>query len=161
MKTLTVLLIAVLTLPAPVLAQQPAGPLLASGRAEAARLAAAEDDPNRGLVVIESRMEHPILFWTGAGLLAIGVISMLGSVSWARDSDLSGEFRSVRLGRDLAPCGTDLDETLLPVAECKLNDELFWVGTALTAAGGGLMIFGGTQIETVKRRPLISATVKF
>jgi hypothetical protein len=159
MKALILLLIALLTLPAPLLAQPPAQPLLAAARAETARLAAA-DDP-RGLVVIESRMEHPILFWTGAGLLALGVISMLGSVSWARDSDLSNEFQSVRLGRDLAPCGTDLDETRLPVAECKLNDELFWVGTGLTLVGGGMMVFGGKQIETVQRRPLVSASVKF
>jgi hypothetical protein len=158
MKTLALLLTVSLTLPAPLLAQQGRPTLLAQARAETTRLAASDPRPH---VVIESRMEHPILFWTGAGLLAIGVISMLGSVTWARDSDLSNEFRHVRLGTDLAPCGTSIEETRLPVAECQLNDELFWLGTGLTVVGGGMMVFGGKQIETVVPRPLVSASVRF
>ena len=158
MKTVTLLLTLSLTLPAPVLAQQGRPTLLAQAQAETARLAASDA---RQLVVIESRMEHPILFWTGVGLLTIGVLSMLGAVSWAQESDLSNEFQGVRLGTDLAPCGTSVDATRLPVAECKVNDELFWLGTGLTAIGGGLMIFGGKQIETVQRKPLISASVRF
>ena len=86
---------------------------------------------------------------------------MLGSVTWARDSDLSNEFQSVRLGTDLAPCGTDLESTRLPVAECKINDELFWLGAALTITGGGLMVVGGKQIETVQRRPMVHASIRF
>jgi hypothetical protein len=161
MKTLTLLLTLSLTLPAPLLAQQGRPTILAQARAETSRLAASDGQRRQPLVVIESRMEHPILFWTGAGLLAIGVISMLGSVSWARDSDLSNEFQSVRLGTDLAPCGTSIDETRLPVAECKLNAEMFWLGTGLTIVGGGMMVFGGKQIETVVPRPLVSASVRF
>ena len=132
--------------------------LLEQARTEVRRVAATRDDP---LVVVESEMEHPIIFWTGVGVLALGVITMVGAVTWARDSDLSNEFQNVRIGTDLAPCGTEFDETRLPIAECKTNTGMFWLGTGLTAVGGGMMIFGGTQIETVKRRPFVSATVKF
>ena len=157
MKPVTLLILVALLLPAPAAAQ---APLVAQARAAAVALERerATDDQ---WVVLESKMEHPILFWAGAGLLAVGVIAMLGSVTWARDSDLSNEFQSVRLGTDLAPCGTDLESTRLPVAECKINDELFWLGAALTITGGGLMVVGGKQIETVQRRPMVHASIRF
>lgn len=132
--------------------------LLDQARAEVRRSERARDVP---LVVVESRMEHPLIFWTGVGVLALGVVTMVGSVSWARDSDLSNEFQGVRIGTDLAPCGTEFDETRLPIAECKTNTGMFWLGTGLTAVGGGMMIFGGKQIETVVRRPFVSASVRF
>lgn len=160
MKALTVLLIGLLLWPSVAWAQSPAPTLLEQGRAEVRRAAATRDIP---LVVVESRMEHPLIFWTGVGVLALGVVTMVGAVSWARDSDLSNEFQNVRIGTDLAPCGTEFDETRLPIAECKTNTGMFWLGTGLTAVGGGMMIFGGTQVEKVvpRRYPSISATVRF
>jgi hypothetical protein len=155
MKGLAALLIVVLACPAPLLAQQPAS-LLSQARAETARVAAEEP-----LVVLKKEMEHPILFWAGAALLAIGVTSLVASASWAQQSDLSNEFQSVRLGRDLAPCGTDPAETKLPIAECRLNDGLAWIGGSLMLVGGGMMVYGGKQIEVVQRRSLVLASVKF
>jgi len=167
MKTLAALLIVVLVCPAPLAAQKIEEPpsLLSQARAEARRAAEnasvsarAQRDP---LVVLKKEMEHPLLFWTGAALLAVGVTSLVGSATWAQDSDLSNEFQSVRLGRDLAPCGTDPATTKLPLADCQLNDGLAWIGGSLTLVGGGLMVFGGKQIEVVQRRSLVLASVKF
>ena len=156
MKTLAALLIVVLLVPAPLAAQPPAS-LLSQARAEASRVAADADD----LVVLKKEMEHPILFWTGAVLLAVGVTSLVGSATWAQESDLSAEYANVRLGRDLAPCGTDQAATKLPIADCQLNEPLAWIGGSLTVVGGGLMVFGGKQIEVVQRRSLVLASVKF
>jgi hypothetical protein len=154
MNTLTALLIVVLVCPAPLLAQEPS--LLQQARAETARVAAEEP-----LVVLKKEMEHPLLFWTGAALLAIGVTSLVASATWAQQSDLSAEYTNVRLGRDLAPCGTDPDKTSLPIADCQLNDALAWIGGSLTVVGGGMMVFGGQQIEVVQRRSLVLASVRF
>jgi hypothetical protein len=153
MKTIALLL--VLSCPAPLLAQTPRS-LVSQARDQAARLA--REEP---LVVIKKEMEHPILFWTGAALLALGVTSLVASATWAQDSDLSAEYTNVRLGRDLAACGTDPDSTRLPIADCKLNEGLAWIGGSLTIAGGGLMVFGGKQIEVVQRRSLVLASVRF
>jgi len=155
MKALVALLIVVLVCPAPLLAQEPAS-LLQQARAETARVAAEEP-----LVVIKKEMEHPLLFWTGAALLAIGVTSLVASATWAQQSDLSAEYTNVRLGRDLAPCGTDPDKAALPIADCQLNDALAWIGGSLTVVGGGMMVFGGQQIEVVQRRSLVLASVRF
>ena len=62
-----------------------------------------------------------MVFWTGVGLLAAGIVGMVAAVTWERESDLSDEYRTVRLGRDLAPCGTDPIDTILPIAECQVN----------------------------------------
>jgi hypothetical protein len=156
MKIITAVLITLLTCPAPALAQRPAAPLLEQARAEVARVAAEEP-----LVVIKKEMEHPLLFWTGAALLAVGVTSLVASATWAQQSDLSAEYTNVRLGRDLAPCGTDPDKTTLPVADCQLNSALAWIGGSLTVVGGGMMVFGGQQIEVVQRRSLVLASIKF
>jgi hypothetical protein len=154
MKPVTVLLI--LLLAAPAAAQ---GPLAAQARvALAAQLDAAPRE-----LVLTSRMESPILFWIGVGLLAAGVVAIVGAVSWEQESDLSAEYANVRLGRDLAPCGTDAGATTKPIADCKVNDELLWVGAGVALVGGGLMVYGGRQIQIVQRPapPVIRYSIKF
>jgi len=154
MKSSALLLIVVLACPAQLLAQQPTG----KKTSVFVYLEERRDDRE---VVLKKEMEHPIIFWTGLALLAVGVTSLVGSATWSQDSDLSNEFQSVRLGRDLAPCGTDPGSTKLPIADCKLNDGLAWIGGGLAAVGGGMMVFGGTQIEVVQRRSLVLASIKF
>jgi len=157
MKAIAVLLACLIA--APAAAQQPLG--------DQARTALARDlaDDRRRpapLVVIESEMESPIMFWIGVGLLAVGVVAAIGSVTFEQRSDLSAEYRNLRLGRDLAPCGTDAEETALPIAECEVNAELLWIGGALSAVGGGLMFYGGRQIQVVQPAPAaIRLTLKF
>jgi hypothetical protein len=156
MKAIALVLVLVLGLPPAAAAQ---GPLTQQARAELAR--ALEAPPRE--VVIESRMQAPVVFWIGVALLAAGVIGVVASVSWERESDLSHEYSNVRLGRDLAPCGTDPAATTRPIADCKVNDELAWVGSGLALAGGGLMLYGGRQIQQIDPDPYpgIRYTLKF
>jgi hypothetical protein len=154
MKPIALGLVLLLLLPAGVAAQ---GPLATQAHAALARELAAPPE-----VVLEARMESPILFWIGVALVAAAVVGIVASVSWAQESDLSAEYANVRLGRDLAPCGTDAGATTKPIADCKVNDELLWVGSGLALAGGGLMLYGGRQIQTVIPTPAgIRYSVKF
>jgi len=158
MKTLTIVLAMVIGLPAPGLAQ---GPLAAQARAAAVALEL-ERAGDPGLVVLRTDMEHPTLFWIGVGLLAGGVLAMVAAVTWDQESDLSNEYRTTRLGTDLAPCGTDPIDTLLPIAECKVNTGLLWVGGGLTTIGGGLMVYGGQRVQHVRPAPPgIRMTLRF
>jgi hypothetical protein len=145
MKAIALGLVLVLGL-APAAAAQ--GPIATQAHAALARELTAAPE-----LVVEARMESPIMFWIGVVLLAAGVVTAIAAVSWDRESDLSAEYTNVRIGRDLAPCGTDQADTIKPIADCKVNDELLWLGSGIALAGGGLMLYGGRQIQTVRPDP--------
>jgi hypothetical protein len=100
-----------------------------------------------------TEMRSPVMFWSGVALASGGALSIVAAVTWAQQSDLSLEDANTRLGRDLAPCGTDINTTRLPVADCKFNSGLLWLGTGMLAAGGTLMIIGGDQVQIVETGP--------
>jgi hypothetical protein len=103
--------------------------------------------------VYTTRMRSPVLFWAGAGLVAGGTIVAVAALTWERDSDLSLEDVNTRLGRDLAPCGTDPKKTRMPIADCKVNSGLLWLGGGMLAGGGVLMAVGGQTVQIVELGP--------
>jgi len=100
-----------------------------------------------------TEMRSPVMFWSGVALASGGALSIVAAVTWAQQSDLSLEDANTRLGRDLAPCGTDINTTRLPVADCQVNHGLLWLGAGMLAAGGTLMIIGGDQVQIVETGP--------
>jgi len=94
-------------------------------------------------------MRSPLLFWIGVALVSGGVVASVGALTWEQQSDLSLEDPSTRLGRDLAPCGTDPAVTHKPIADCKVNQPLLWLGTGLEAAGGVLMFTGSRASPSI------------
>src|SRR4030095_8953818 len=126
MKTLTTLL--VLLLSTPVAAQD--GPIRRAIRQYAR--------PDVTSSVYTTRMRSPLMFWSGVVLVAGGAAVIISGVTWAQDSDLSLEDANTRLGRDLAPCGTDPQRTRQPIADCKPNTGLLLLGRGM-AVGGGLV----------------------
>jgi len=98
------------------------------------------------------RTEPPLvnkqLFWTGIVLGAAAVAVAILAVTSEQRSDLSGEYRSVRLGVDLAPCGTDPQTTVRPVAECEANEPMLWVAGGMAAASTALIVYGGGRDYT-------------
>jgi len=104
-----------------------------------------------------------VLFWTGIGLILGGTIAVVGSVTWAQQSDLSNEFQSVHLGRDILPCGTDPENATLPIAECKTHRPLMWIGTGVAAAGVGLVTYSMVDdpYHSGRHAPMLKVRVKF
>ena len=92
-------------------------------------------------------MHSPPLFWTGTAIVAGGALAVIAAQTWARESDLSLEDPNTRLGRDLAPCGTDPGRTRVPVADCKTNTGLLVFGIIASAGGGVLMAYGGQRVQ--------------
>jgi len=156
MKPLVIVLALLLATPSAALAQ---GPLTSQARAEVMRQYSTH--PGGGEAVAYTGMEHPLMFWIGVGMVAIGLVAVVASTTWERDSDLSEEYRNVRLGRDLAPCGTDPKETALPIADCQMNNGLFWAGTGIAGIGTGLMFYGGRQTQYVRPYPSVRWSVRF
>jgi hypothetical protein len=104
-----------------------------------------------------------VIFWTGIAMIALGTLAAVGSVTWAQESDLSNEFKSVHLGRDILPCGTDPENATMPIAECKTNTPLLWIGTGLAAAGGGLVSYSMVTDphNQARHAPLLRVRVRF
>jgi len=92
-------------------------------------------------------MQSPALFWTGTALVGGGALAVIAAQTWAQQSDLSLEDPNTRLGRDLAPCGTDPGRTRVPVADCKTNTGLLVFGILASAGGGVLMAYGGQRVQ--------------
>lgn len=87
-------------------------------------------------------IRSPTFVWVGIGLVALGSVAAIISVTSAQQSDLSAEEINVRVNRDLAPCGSDPNQTHLPIADCKPNYPLLWIGVGLQAAGGAMILYG-------------------
>jgi hypothetical protein len=104
-----------------------------------------------------------VIFWTGISMIALGTLAAIGAVTWAQESDLSEEFKSVHLGRDILPCGTDPENATMPIAECKTNTPLLWIGTGLAAAGGGLVSFAMVTDphNSAQHAPMLRVRVRF
>ena len=92
-------------------------------------------------------MHSPPLFWTGTAIVAGGALAVVAAQTFAQESDLSLEDPNTRLGRDLAPCGTDPGRTRQPVADCKTNTGLLVFGIIASAGGGVLMAYGGQRVQ--------------
>jgi hypothetical protein len=99
------------------------------------------------------------LFWTGLVVGAAGIVVAILAVTSEQTSDLSNEYRSVRLGVDLAPCGTDQETTLRPVAECQPNGPMLWVASGMMATSAGLIVYGGGRDYTAS--PTLRWRVRF
>jgi hypothetical protein len=139
MKTLTTLL--VLLLSTPVAAQD--GPIARAVKAQYAR-------PDM-TTTYTTEMRSPVLFWSGLAIVSAGVFITVAGITWEQDSDLSRENPNTRLWRDLAPCGTE--RTLLPVADCKPNASLLWLGSAMEVGGGIMMVVGGQTVQVTSVGP--------
>lgn len=140
MKAMTTLLVLFLSMP--VAAQD--GPIARS---------AARQYPAPQTTVYTTEMRSAPLFWSGAALVAGGTTAIVASLTWAQESDLSLENANTRLGRDLAPCGTDPGRTRLPVADCKTNVGLQVFGILVSAGGGAMMAYGGQRVQIVSVGP--------
>lgn len=123
-----------------VLALLAQGPLQTSATRETAALAHQYARPVGHWEKVPVR--SPTFVWVGIGLVVIGSVAAIVSVTAAQQSDLSAENINVRLNRDLAPCGADPNETRLPIADCKPNYPLLWIGVGLQAAGGAMILYG-------------------
>jgi len=122
------------------LAQGPLpGPIATSAHREAVQLARQYSAPGHWEKV---PIRSPTFVWVGIGLVAIGSVAAIMAVTAAQQSDLSAEEINVRVNRDLAPCGSDPNETHLPIADCKPNYPLLWIGVGLQAAGGAMILYG-------------------
>lgn len=130
-----------------------AGPLLDSAKRQYAT------PPPPGYYSTE--MASPLLFWTGAALVAGGTVAIVASLTWAQESDLSLESPNTRLGRDLAPCGTDPTRTRQPVADCKTNVGLQVFGILTSAGGGVLMAVGGQRVQIVSSPSRVGVRVRW
>jgi hypothetical protein len=86
-------------------------------------------------------------------LVAGGAAVIISGVTWAQDSDLSLEDANTRLGRDLAPCGTDPQRTRQPIADCKPNTGLLLLGSGMAIGGGLMMIVGGQTVQVTQIGP--------
>lgn len=128
-----------------------AGPLLDSARRQYAT-------PVR---VYTTEMHSPMLFWTGATLVAGGTLAIIASLTFAQQSDLTREDPSTRLGRDLAPCGTDPAITRMPIADCKTNTGLQVFGILTSAGGGVLMAVGGQRVQIVSSPSRVGVRVRW
>jgi hypothetical protein len=110
----------------------------------------------------DTEMRSPMLFWSGVVLASAGVVSSVAALTWAQQSDLSQENINTRLGRDLAPCGSDLNNTRRPVADCKVNAGLLALGVGMLAGGATLMIIGGHPVHVVDMGPrAFAARIRF
>lgn len=109
-----------------------------------------------------TQMRSPIMFWSGVALVAGGAVVSISAVTWAQSSDLSLEDANTRLGRDLAPCGTDPQRTKQPIADCKANTGLLLLGSGLAVGGGLLMIVGGQTVQITQIGPrAFAARIRF
>jgi hypothetical protein len=109
-----------------------------------------------------TQMRSPLLFWSGVALVAGGAVVTIAGVTWEQQSDLSLENANTRLGRDLAPCGTDPNVTRLPVADCKTNTGLLLLGSGMAVGGGLLMIIGGQTVQITQIGPrAFAARIRF
>jgi hypothetical protein len=144
MKTLTTLL--VLLLSAPVAAQD--GPIARAVKKQYAR-------PDLTTTTYSTQMRSPVLFWSGLAIVSAGVFVTVAALTWDQESDLSQEDLNTRLGRDLAPCGTE--RTVLPVADCKPNTGLLWLGASMEVGGGIMMVVGGQTVQIVSVGPHATA----
>jgi hypothetical protein len=117
------------------------------------------DDDHRG----HHHTRDAVLFWSGVTLIAVGAIAVIGSVTWAQQSDLRNEFQSVHLGRDILPCGTDPTNATLPIAECKTHTPLLWIGSGLAVAGTGLVTFSlvTDPYHRAEHAPLLRVRLRF
>lgn len=112
--------------------------------------------------VYTTEMRSPVLFWSGAALVAGGTTAIVASLTWAQESDLSLEDPNTRLGRDLAPCGTEPSRTRLPIADCKTNVGLQVMGILVSAGGGVLMAYGGQRVQITQIGPrAFAARIRF
>jgi len=109
--------------------------------------------PQPTVTTYSTQMRSPIMFWSGVALVAGGAVVTVAGVTWAQTSDLSLEDANTRLGRDLAPCGTDPQRTAQPIADCKANTGLLLLGSGLAVGGGLLMIVGGQTVQITQLGP--------
>lgn len=110
----------------------------------------------------ETHMRSRTLFWVGLGAVAAGTTLMIAASTWAQTSDLTFEDPATRLGRDLAPCGTDATTTDLPIADCQINKGLFVIGGSVALAGGAMMVLGAwTVTPSLGHRPMLAYRVRF
>jgi hypothetical protein len=109
-----------------------------------------------------TQMRSPAMFWSGVALVAGGAVITVAGVTWAQESDLSLENPDTRLGRDLAPCGTDPARTSQPIADCRPNTGLLLLGSGLAVGGGLLMIVGGQTVQITQLGPRsVAVRVRF
>lgn len=99
------------------------------------------------------------LFWLGLALAVTGAVITGVAVTTARESDLSQEHPAARINVHLAPCGTDPLETDLPIADCKVNDGLLYLGLGVTAAGTALTVYSLAVPPTPA--PMLQYKVRF
>jgi hypothetical protein len=112
--------------------------------------------------IYTTEMRSPVLFWSGAALVAGGTTAVVAALTWAQESDLSLENPNTRLGRDLAPCGTDPSRSRLPIADCKTNTGLQVFGILVSAGGGVLMAYGGQRVQIAQIGPrAFAARIRF
>jgi hypothetical protein len=100
-----------------------------------------------------TQMRSPVMFWSGVAVVGAGAVVTIAGLTWAQKSDLSLEDADTRLGRDLAPCGTDPRRTAQPIADCEANTGLLLLGSGLAVGGGLLMIVGGQTVQITQIGP--------
>lgn len=103
-------------------------------------------------------IRSPTFVWVGIGLVTLGSIAAIVAVTAAQQSDLSAEQLNVRLNRDLAPCGSDPDTTTLPIADCRPNYPLLWIGVGLQGAGAAMILYGS---RPASMGPSIAYRIRF
>lgn len=91
-------------------------------------------------------MRSPLKFWTGLALVGAGSAIAVSAVTWARETSTS-EGEQINVTH--APCRTDPVLTRLPIANCRVNHPLLWMGVGLQAAGVLLVISGGQSNPSV------------
>jgi len=150
--TRALVVIALVVLGASRVVAQP-GPIARSIEAEAARAA----QPYSTYTTYSTQMRSPAMYWAGIALVIGGAVVDVGALTWAQQSDLSHENPNTRLGRDLAPCGTDPAVTRLPIADCTPHTGLLVLGSAMAAGGGVLIVIGGQTIQITQIGPRAAA----
>jgi hypothetical protein len=120
------------------------GPIAVSATREARALA--EKPQTAAGYWAERPIRSPTFVWIGIGLVAVGSVAAILSVTSEQHSDLSDEQINVRINRDLAPCGSDPDTTNLPIADCKPNYPLLSIGVGMQAAGAAMILYGSRPV---------------
>jgi hypothetical protein len=115
------------------------------------------DTPDRGYWQ-EQPVKNPTLVWVGIGLVAVGTLALIGSLTVYQQSDLSEEQPNVRLNLHLAPCRTDPLDTDLPIADCKPHYGLMTAGIAMQGAGAGLILWGA---QPAPKSPALQFRIRF
>jgi len=104
--------------------------------------------------VIHYEMRSKALFWTGAIVAAGGGVLIVGSMTWARESEPTT--------LPTLPCGTDpYFAQRRGIAPCKVSTPLLAAGASLAGTGGLLMFVGSERVAVGADGRQITVRVKF